>query len=167
MQPLWTRLRLATQSNCTLWISWRLAPQRTRRCRAATHQSQAAGHPCGCERAARVASRLFRDCGGAIQRDLMRVSRLVGCDMAVPLDWLRGRCPFKLLAHLQVRWCHRDLWSRWHRCWWVLSVRLPPARALGLRIFCAHPHGGHWLGSASHLGPHRRRAPGCSGRHNW
>ena len=62
--------------------------------------------------AARVASHILHDCRGAIQRDFLRVSSLIDCDMGVPPDWLRGRSPTMQLAQFQARWCHREVLCR-------------------------------------------------------
>ena len=57
-----------------------LAPRRACHGRAATP-------------ATRVASHILHDCRGAMQRDFIRVSALIECDMGMPHKWQRGRSP--------------------------------------------------------------------------
>ena len=111
LQPLWTRLRLTT-----LWHLWR----------ASRHGALDAGaQPLT---AVRVASSILHDCRGAIQRDFMRVSTLIDCEMGVPMAWLRGRSPKMKLTEFQARWCHRGV-----------LCRAPSDRVLELRWTAAHP----------------------------
>ena len=71
---------------------------------------------------------LLHDCPGAIQRDFLRVSSLIDCDMGVPPDWLRGRSPTMTLAQFQARWCPREV-----------LCRAESDRVLELRWTAAHP----------------------------
>ena len=111
LQPLWTQLRLAT-----LWHLWR----------ASRRGVPAAGaQP---PTAARVASHILHDCRGAMQRDFIRVSALIECDMGVPLDWLRGRSPVLPLRVFKDRWGHREV-----------LCRAESATMLTLRWTAVHP----------------------------
>ena len=105
--------------------------------------------------AARVADHILHDCRGAIQRDFLRVSSLIDCDLGVPPDWLRGRSPTMQLAQFQARWCHRA-----PRGPLPCGVRPHFGVALDGRAPCASPHGGYWLSCAPRLAPSQRRAPG-------
>ena len=94
LQPLWTRLRLTAL--------WHLS-------RASRRGAPAADTGAQPPTAARVASHILHDCRGAMQRDFIRVSALIECDMDVPLEWLRGRSPVLPLRVFKVRWGHREV----------------------------------------------------------
>ena len=87
--PRWTRWSGCLQR---LWHLWRAS---RRGMRAAGAQPPTA---------ARVASHILHDCRGAMQRDFIHVSALIGFNMSVPLDWLRGRSPVMPLRVFKARW---------------------------------------------------------------
>ena len=95
-----------------------------------------------------------KDCCGAMQRNFIRISARVECDMGVPLNWLRGRSPVTPLRVSKARWGHR-----------VVLCRAEPTIMLTPRWTAyARSHQGHWIAARRKCAPPGGGRQACSGR---